>query len=69
VIRQCAWCRRVIGHKRPFENTAVTHSVCDACARALLRDRDANAKPEPEVSPTNDRITAADAVVARNFEI
>lgn len=36
MIRQCAWCRRVIGLKTPIENMAVTHGICARCSRELV---------------------------------
>lgn len=32
----CAWCQRIKGHVPPFENTDVTHGICQACAVRYL---------------------------------
>lgn len=36
MIRQCAWCGSVMGRAAPFEDGAVTHSICPPCYALLL---------------------------------
>ena len=31
MIRQCAWCCRVLGQTDPLEDISVTHGVCQEC--------------------------------------
>jgi len=36
MIRQCAWCCRVLGLIPPLEDDSVTHGLCPECHRKLL---------------------------------
>lgn len=35
MIRQCAWCCRVLGQIAPLEDRAVTHGLCPECHAKL----------------------------------
>jgi hypothetical protein len=41
MIRQCAWCCRVLGLIPPLEDQSVTHGVCPECNRKLLEAQEA----------------------------
>lgn len=34
----CAWCQKDMGEKEPLEDTAITHSICDACQQKQIND-------------------------------
>lgn len=34
----CAWCRKTIGHKRPYKDRRKTHGICKVCAEALRKE-------------------------------
>lgn len=34
---QCAWCRAYGPDKPPYEDTSVSHGICEPCGRKLLR--------------------------------
>ena len=36
MIRQCAWCRRVLGQIAPLEDRSVTHGLCLECHTQML---------------------------------
>jgi hypothetical protein len=40
MIRQCAWCRQVLGKIAPLEDESVTHGLCAECHAHLLESRD-----------------------------
>jgi hypothetical protein len=44
MIRQCAWCCRVLGEVAPLEKETVTHGLCKECLARLM--------PAPEKAPT-----------------
>ncbi len=54
MIRQCAWCRRVIGEVPPLQDDSVTHGLCPECFAGLLVV-DENAK-DRTVAPVADRL-------------
>jgi phage FluMu protein Com len=31
MIRQCAWCNKVLGEVEPLDNKATTHGICPEC--------------------------------------
>ena len=33
--RVCAWCGKDMGEKEPLEDTSVTHTICEDCAKKL----------------------------------
>ena len=50
MIRICAWCKKVMGEKKPYEDTSETHGICKSCLneemgtcpiceKRVLRDR------------------------------
>jgi hypothetical protein len=53
MVRQCAWCREVIGQTAPLDDRAVTHGICPACsARVIDEARSASCPPPvPPVAP------------------
>jgi hypothetical protein len=40
MIRQCAWCRSVIGQIMPLEDTRVTHGMCSLCYFNFMQSND-----------------------------
>ena len=36
MIRQCAWCNRILGPAAPLEDASITHGVCSDCHREVL---------------------------------
>ena len=34
--RKCAWCDRDLGPVAPFDNAAITHTICVLCSARLL---------------------------------
>lgn len=36
MIRQCAWCKRILGEKEPLDDPKVTHTICENCQEDLL---------------------------------
>ncbi len=37
MIRVCAWCKKVIGQKPPFEDKSETHGMCESCFSKVER--------------------------------
>ena len=35
---QCAWCKLDIGHKAPYNNYDITHTICENCSLEMLCD-------------------------------
>ncbi len=33
MCRTCAWCRRFLGEKPPYEDTSETHGICPDCVK------------------------------------
>lgn len=33
----CSYCRKLLGEKVPFENSAVTHGLCPECHQAIMK--------------------------------
>jgi hypothetical protein len=31
MIRRCAWCKKIMGEKAPFDNKGITDGMCDNC--------------------------------------
>ena len=65
MIRQCAWCCRVLGHAVPLEDLSVTHSVCPDCYAKCMgsscEDRGCPSPTASEDSPAT-AILSADAI-------
>jgi hypothetical protein len=40
VYRVCAWCGVAMGQVSPYEDTAVTHGICDRCFNRVQTGRD-----------------------------
>lgn len=38
MIRQCAWCKKILGEIAPLRDLSVTHGMCEKCERELLKD-------------------------------
>ena len=51
MVRQCAWCKELLGQLAPLEDRAVTHGICAACSARLLSEAQA-AVSAPPASPT-----------------
>ena len=35
MIRQCAWCKKLMGSVPPLHDTAITHGICKECEKQL----------------------------------
>ena len=35
---KCSWCYKTMGVKYPYDNHAVSHSICEECEQRLLED-------------------------------
>jgi hypothetical protein len=51
MIRQCAWCRRVIGQRAPFEDHSITHGLCRSCRGQVLQLHDPSISKELPEEP------------------
>jgi hypothetical protein len=60
MVRQCAWCNRVLGHVPPLEDDAVTHSVCPECYEQIFAGEDGLQSSDcaAEDSPASSLMTA-----------
>ena len=38
MIRQCAWCKKILGEIEPLDNHETTHGICEECADKLERE-------------------------------
>lgn len=36
MIRQCAWCSRILGPSPPLQGSEITHSICPKCSKEML---------------------------------
>ena len=50
MIRICAWCKKKIGEKPPYEDRTETHGVCDKCLEKI-REEVEGLKEEKKVNP------------------
>lgn len=32
----CAWCKKTLGEKEPFDNPSTTHGICTECYKKVL---------------------------------
>lgn len=53
MIRQCAWCRRVIGQRAPFEDSSITHGLCRLCRGQVLELHDPGVMEDLPEQPTD----------------
>lgn len=37
MIRQCAWCLKMLGEVAPLKNTSVTHGICKECEKKMMK--------------------------------
>lgn len=37
MIRQCAWCLKLMGETPPLKDTSMTHGICEECERKMMR--------------------------------
>ena len=37
MIRQCAWCLKMLGEVAPLSDKSMTHGICKACERGILQ--------------------------------
>jgi hypothetical protein len=44
MIRQCAWCLKLLGEVEPLADTSVTHGMCDKCSDKMAKEVDAMRK-------------------------
>ena len=62
MIRQCAWCNRILGPAAPLEDASITHGMCPDChhkelaaswlsvpAESTFRDLSEPTVPAPEI--------------------
>lgn len=38
MIRQCAWCLKLMGETPPLSDKNVTHGICKECEDKLMKD-------------------------------
>lgn len=38
MIRQCAWCLKLMGQTKPLEDLSVTHGICKKCEKKLMEE-------------------------------
>ena len=36
MLRKCAWCNRAMGQVAPFNDSAITHTICLLCSTQML---------------------------------
>lgn len=36
MIRQCAWCLKMLGEKPPYQDKSVTHTMCKECQKKMM---------------------------------
>lgn len=44
MIRQCAWCLKMLGEVAPLKDTSVTHGICAKCQKELMEKIEAMEK-------------------------
>lgn len=37
MIRQCAWCLKMLGEVEPLSDKSVTHGICEACDKKMRK--------------------------------
>jgi len=38
MIRQCSWCKKILGEKEPLEDKRTTHTICDDCYEEVEKE-------------------------------
>ena len=38
MIRQCAWCLKLMGEVEPLHDTNITHGICEECEIKIKKD-------------------------------
>lgn len=38
LVRQCAWCKKVLGEVAPYNDTRTTHGICEACLKKEMQE-------------------------------
>jgi hypothetical protein len=38
MIRQCAWCLKILGEVPPLKDMSVTHTICEECAKEQMKE-------------------------------
>lgn len=58
MIRKCCKCFVIVGEKAPFDNNAVTHTLCDLCLKESLEDLQSKRKKNDEQPNIIDSVPA-----------
>lgn len=40
MIRQCAWCKLLLGQIAPLGDKSVSHGICKECEKKMMREMD-----------------------------
>jgi hypothetical protein len=38
MIRQCAWCLKMMGESKPLSDKSVTHGMCPECLKKMMKE-------------------------------
>lgn len=38
MIRQCAWCLKLLGESPPLHDKSVTHGICEICEKKFIEE-------------------------------
>ena len=38
MIRQCAWCLKIMGESPPYSDKSVTHGMCEECEKKIMKE-------------------------------
>ncbi len=57
MIRVCAWCKKVIGEKEPFEDKSVTHGICQDCYDLI------------NTSPICNKVKVGEIILKEGYEV
>lgn len=58
MIVQCAWCKKLIGEKPPYEDKSVTHTICPKCTEENFPDKGGKRMPTYYVTTPSSSLTA-----------
>jgi len=39
MIRQCAWCKKMMGEVVPIADKSVTHTTCEDCFAKIIKEK------------------------------
>lgn len=40
MVIECAWCKKILGEKPPYEDRSITSSICDECRKKYFGEED-----------------------------